>query len=112
MCEHACVCLSVCVCEHVCIRGGVCACTHARARTYELTHNIELEPLNLGRSTHTYFPSLPPPTFSRACANAEKYGWFARLVCVTVCVYVWVRVCVPACVFVCSSVGVGVRACV
>ena len=46
------------------------------------------------------FPSLPPPTFDRACAYVEKYGWLARLECV----------CVPACVFVCASFGVGVRA--
>ena len=32
-----------------------------------------------GRSAQTYFPSLPPPTFARACAYAEKYGWLARL---------------------------------
>ena len=25
------------------------------------------------------FPSLPPPTFARACAYAKKYGWLARL---------------------------------
>ena len=80
--------------------------------------NLEFEPSNPGRSTLTSFSFHPPPTFSRACEIPEKTGWLARLVCVSVCVcicvcvYVCVRVCEPACVFVCSSVGVGVRACV
>ena len=42
------------------------------------------------------FSSLPPPTFARACAYVEEYGWLTRLECV----------CVPACVFMCVSFSV------
>ena len=30
---------------------------------------------NLAGVPRRIFPSLPPPTFARACAYAEKYGW-------------------------------------
>ena len=62
--------------------------------------NLEFEPSNPGRSTHTYFSFHPAPTFSRACEKPGKKGWLARLVCVSVCVcmYMCVRICVCACV--------------
>ena len=75
--------------------------------------NLELEPRNSGRSTHTYF-SFPPP--AHILTRMPKRGKIrlALETSVRQCVYicVCVRVCVPACVFVCSSVGVGAHACV
>ena len=67
--------------------------------------NLEFEPSNPGRSTHTYFSFHPPPTFTRACENPEKNGWLAKLVCVSVCV------CICVCVYVCVCVCVSLRAC-
>ena len=40
---------------------------------------LQLKILNLAGLPRRIFPSLPPPTFARACAYAEKYGWPARL---------------------------------
>ena len=64
-----------------------------------LAKNLELEPGNPGRSTHTFSSFLPPPTFARRCENAEKLDWLARLVCVRVCMYVCgcVSLCLRAC---------------
>ena len=43
-------------------------CAHARAK------------VGGGREGNIrMFPSLPPPTFARACAHGKKYGWLARL---------------------------------
>ena len=47
---------------------------------------------------------LPPPTFARACAYAEKHAWLARLERVRVCVCVCVCGCV--CVCLCASLCV------
>ena len=77
-------------------------------RILSLSHEI------LAGLPRRIFPSLPLPTFSRACEYAEKYGWLARDLSASVCVCVCVCgcVCVPVCVFVCASFGVDVRACV
>ena len=52
---------------------------------------------NLADLPRCIFPSLPLPTFARACAYAEKYGWLARLVNAYVNVKA-LRHCTKACI--------------
>ena len=78
---------------------------HALLQSDWFVQNLEFEPSNPGRSTLMYFSFHPPPTFLRACENPEKNGWLARLVCVSVCVYVYV------CAYICVCVCVSLRAC-
>ena len=70
-----------------------------------LAQNLELEPLNSGRSALTNFSFLLPANIRTRMHIREKI-WLVRETSVRTCV------CVPAYVFVYASVVVGVRACV
>ena len=66
-----------------------------------LAQNLELEPGNPGRSTHTY-SSFPPPAHLRTRMRKRGKIGLARETSVRACVYVcaWLRVYVTACAFV------------